>query len=230
VTAAVSDSVGVLNPDSNTIFGRIVSGSDVEDWCIALLKRWMSTYLSEVERQHGLPALHYARPRSYVRTISFDQWPEDQLPRIVMASAGQATPPSRDSNGLYWCKWLMGFGCVCSAKYQELAHEMALNYVAAARTLIIQRPSLDGNADGITWLDERYDDLAYDDLRSLSSGQAHFTVEVQNSATANAGPLLPDPPKDAPWAPWPTVQTHEEQLINYGTDPLPDPIPQREED
>lgn len=221
MSAPVSDPVGELNPDPDSIFGRIVTGSDVEDWCIALLKRWTSTYLAEVERQHGLPQLHYARPRSFVRTASFDQWPEDQLPRIVMASAGQATPPRKRGDGRYQCWWVMGFGCVCSARYQEEAHEMALDYVAAVRTLIIQRPSLDGHAHGTVWLDERYDDLVYDDSRSLSSGQAHFTVEVEDVASANAGPLLPDPPSVDPWAPWPLVQTHEEHVINYGTDPLP---------
>ena len=220
MSSPVSDPVGALNPDPLSIFGRIVSGSDVEDWCIALLKRWTSTYLSEVERQHGLPTLHYARPRSFVRTISFDQWPEDQLPRILMASAGQATPPKKDADGRYRCWWVMGFGCVCSARYQEEAHEMALDYVAAVRTLFLQRPTLDDHANGVVWLDERYDDLVYDDLRSLSSGQAHFTVEVENVSSAYAGPLAPEEPSDEPWAHWPIVLTHDEQVINYGTDEL----------
>jgi hypothetical protein len=228
--STVSDSHGVLNPDPLSIFGRIVTGSDVEDWCIALFKRWISTYLSEVERQHELAQGYYARPRSFVRAISFDQWPEDQLPRLVMTSAGQATPPTKDSRGLYTCRWVMGFGCVCSARYQEEAHEMALIYVAAVRTLIIQRPDLDGYASGTVWLDERYDDLVYDDSRSLSAGQAHFTVTVEECATANAGPTAPDVPQDDPWAHWPIVETHEEQVLNFGTSPLPIPTPTQEED
>jgi hypothetical protein len=218
---SVSSSVGALNPDPRSIFGRIVSGADVEDWCIELLKAWTSTYLSEVERQHGLPGMHYARPRSYVRTISFDQWPEDQLPRIVMASAGQAVPPRKNGDGTFRCWWVMGFGIVCSTRYQQESHEMALNYVAAVRTLFIQRPSLGGNANGVVWLDERYDDLTYDDTRSLSSGQAHFTVEVDNVASAGAGPTKPDVPSDDPWPYWPIAETVDEQVISYGTEPLP---------
>lgn len=222
MSSAVSDSAGALNPDPRSIFGRIVSGSDVEDWSIALLERWSSTYLAEVERQHGIRT-PYARPRSYVRTASFDQWPEDQLPRIVMASAGQATPPRKGGDGLFRCWWVMGFGVVVSARYQQEAHEMALNYVAAVRTLFVQRPDLDGHANGVVWLDERYDDLVFDDTRSLSSGQAHFTVEVDDVASANAGPTAPDVPSDDPWPYWPIAQTHDEQVIGYGiTEPLPE--------
>jgi hypothetical protein len=212
----------VLNPDPGSIFGRIVAGSDVEDWCSDLLKRWFSTYLSEVERQHGLPELFYSRPRAFVPTVSFDKWPEDQLPALMVSSTGTPQPPKRLGDGTYRAWWLMGLYVVCSARTQAESKVMARHYTAAVRDLFLQRPSLDGQANGTDWVDEDYRDLTYDDLRSLSSGAVHFIVEVENVASANAGPLSPDSPSDDPWAHWPTVQTHEETVINYGTDPLPE--------
>ena len=209
-------------PYKPSIFGRMVSGGDVESWCVALAKRWMGTYMSEAERQAGIPAGTYARPRSYVRTISFDKWPEDQLPAFMLVSAGIASAPTREGDGTYSARWLMGLGLLCSARTQQESHDMALLMTEAARTLFVQKASLDGHADGTQWLDERNDDLTYDDIRSLSSGQAHFAVTVADVVSAGKGPAAPDPPlvpDTDPWADWPVVQTHDEVVV-HETDPL----------
>jgi len=195
-----------------SIFGRIVAGGDVETWCIDLCRKWIGTYLAEVERQHGITAGTYARPKSYVRTISFDKWPEDHLPGLMLISTGIARPPRKEGDGTVTADWLMGLGVLCSAKTQQASHDMAQLLTAAVRTLFLQKPSLDGHADGVAWLDERHNDLAYDDQRSLSSGQAIFQVTVHGVAVANAGPSYPLAPLDpdtTPWPDWPTVQTVE---------------------
>jgi hypothetical protein len=198
--------------DPTSIFGRIVSGDDVEQWCVDLFVRWMGTYLSEVERQHGLTAGSWARPRTFRRSLSLDKWPEDQLPAVVLVSTGLATPPVKAGDGKFRARWLMGLVVICSARTEELSHDMARHYCAAIRTLLEQRPSLDGYADGVQWLDESYNDLNFDDSRSLCTGRAVFAVEVDDVMSANSGPVTPDDPLSPdtdPWAPWPTVETVE---------------------
>ncbi len=204
---------------TTSIFGRIVAGADVETWCIDLAQRWFSTYLAEVERQHNIVAGTIARPRVYVRTTSFDKWPEDQLPALMLVAQGILTPPVKHGDGTYTARWLMGLAAVCSARTQQESHDLASLYMAALRNLFIQRPSLDGHANGVDWVDERNDDLEYDDQRSLSSGRAQFLVQVENVSVADAGPVTPDKPLTPdtdPWPGWPTVQTVDVELINEG--------------
>ena len=194
---------------TDSIFRPIVTGYDVEQVVMGLFKRWFGTYLSEVERQHERPAGYWQRPRSYTRTMSFDKFPEDQLPAIILISSGLAEQPRRGGDGSYNARWLMLFGCLCSARTQQDAHDMAHDYAAAVHTLMVQKPSLDGHADGLTWLYDRTDDLAHSDIRSLASCTAGFSVQVNGVASAYGGPVTPDEPLDPdtlPWPDWPRVK------------------------
>lgn len=194
-----------------SIFGQIVTGADVEEWCLATLRKWSSTYLAELEDHHELARGALPRIRTYTTTPSFDNWPEDQLPALMLVSVGLAEPPFKQGSGEYRARWQMGLACVCSASKMEQSHRLAMLYVAAHRALLVQRPSLDGHAHGVVWQDENYDDLPLDDARSLAAGQAVFTVEVHDVTTANAGPLTPsEPPEPDPTVPygdWPTAET-----------------------
>jgi hypothetical protein len=204
----------VLEP---SIFGPIVAGSDVEEWTLALLKRWISTYLAEVERQHGMSGHDLPRPKGYAIGMSFDKWPEDQVPGILVVSRATAGTPRRGGDGGYWARWSIDAGAVCSAATQADSHRLAELYAAAIRTLILQRPSLDGQVQGgIEWLGENYDDLGYDETRSLYAAKTMFTVQVNQVTFANAGPTTPDAPlapdDTVPWADWPTVETVEHEI------------------
>lgn len=201
-----------------SVFGEIVTGRSIEEWCVQLAQRWISTYLSEIERQAGLERFHWQRPRAYVRTVSFDKWPEDQLPALMFVSSGIAAPPTRTGDGLYTVRWLMNVAALCSASTQQASHDMAHDLIAATEALFVQRPSLDGHADALDWLGVRVDDLGYDDgARSLSSAQALFSVEVRDVISAYAGPAAPDEPSDDPWPNWATARTVEVNSLPHET-------------
>jgi hypothetical protein len=72
-----------------------------------------------------------------------------------------------------------------------------------------------GHAEAVDWLDERYDDLAYDDTRSHSSGQAHFAVEVANVGSSYGGPVEPMLPSDLPYPDWFDVETVDVDVLNH---------------
>jgi len=194
----------------SSIFGPIVSGGDVEQWCLEVLEKWSGTYLAELERIHGLTAGELQRPRRFLVGQTLDKWPEDQVPAVVLVSAGLAEPPKRRGDGTYDARWLMGLGCVCSARTEEKTHALAQIQLAAHRQILLQRPSLEGRAAGMTWLDDDYAQLPYDDNRSLGAAMAFFTVQVNGVGQTGAGPVTPaDPlsPDTDPWPAWPEVDT-----------------------
>jgi hypothetical protein len=204
--------VTVLYPATQpSIFGPIVSGHDVEQWSLALIRKWFSTYLAEKEAQDGLTRGALQRPRGYVIAPSLDKWPEDQLPAIVLVSVGLAERPLKEGSGRYRARWDMGVACICSARTQSESHANAQRYMAALRLIFIQRPSLDGKASGVDWQGEQYDQLDYDDLRSIDGGFGQFTVEVEDIALAGGGPATPDvplaPDDTLPWPDWTAVET-----------------------
>jgi hypothetical protein len=217
-----------------TIFDRIVTGSDVEQWTLDCLKTWSSTYLAELERQHGLQEGSLQRIRGWVTSPSVDKWPEDQLPVALLVSVGLAERPLRDGAGRYRGRWQMGLSVVCSARTAEQTHVLAMLYVAAHRALLLQRQSLDGKAAGVVWQAETYTDLPFDDTRSLEAGQALFTVEIEDITSAWAGPDTPSQPLDPDtqaWPLWPTVKTHTEQVkhVDEITQPQVTPYTNEEE-
>jgi len=200
----------IYPPTQPSIFGRIVSGHDVEQWCMTTIRKWFGTYLAEKEQQDGLTRGELQRPRGYVIAPSLDKWPEDQLPAVVLVSVGLAERPLKDGGGRYRGRWDMGVACVCSARTQMESHANAQRYMAALRDLFLQKPSLGGMASGVDWQGEQYDQLDYDDLRSIDGGFGQFTVEVENIALAGGGPATPNEPLDPdtlPWPDWPVVQT-----------------------
>jgi hypothetical protein len=195
---------------TDTIFGPILGVGDLEDWAVALCRKWFSTYLAETERQHGIEAGTLQRIRGWALGPSFDKWPEDQVPGLLIVSPGALERPRHDGAGLYRVRWQLDVGVLCSARTQRLSRQQATLYGAAVRDLFLQRPSLEGHTAGLDWLGDSYDDLDYDDTRSLASARNRFAVEVAGVGQTGAGPVTPDDPLDPdtdPWPLWPIAET-----------------------
>lgn len=202
---------------TTTIFERIVTGDDVEQWVMTLVHRWIGTYLSEVERQHGVEAGTLQRPRGWSIGPTADKFPEDQVPCVILISRGWARNPRMDGAGHYAAFFDMALGVVCSARTEKETRLMAMWYTAALATLLAQRQSLDGNADGTEVIIADWTELPYDDQRSLALAVVGFVVQVENSFSSRAGPLTPDDPLDPdtlPWPPWQDVQEYEITVDN----------------
>ena len=187
---------------------------------MALFKRWFGTYLCEVERQHGVAENTLTRPRGWVTAPSFDKWPEDQVPAVVVVSIGLAEQPLKDGSGRYRAKWDIVAGAVFSARTQQESRLGSMFYIAALRALLVQRPSLDSGGIGVEWLDEDYTVLEFNDERSLAAGAGRFQLEFDDVVSARAGPLDTDEPQDecAPWSPWSIVQEVDVDVFNVKVD------------
>lgn len=184
-------------------FGQIIDGSYVEQAVIDLLKVWSPSYLAEVARQRSLASL--PNIRTYTVTSQFEKWPEDQLPTVLVISTGLAEPPKQRGDGKIDVCFLTGLAVIVSADTPENTNKIAKAYTAAIRAALAQHKSLGGKTDGLTWLDEKYDDLPPEQTRTIGAGQLVFEVDVKNVTDASAGPLSPtiEDPGD-----WPQVLTH----------------------
>jgi hypothetical protein len=195
---------------TDTIFGRIVTGADVEDWVFAVLQKWSCTYMAEIERQHGLTAGTLPAVRAWVPAQDYNKWPEDQVPGVMVISTGTAERPTKDGQGHYRARYAINVAVLVSAATQPQTHRLADLYLEAHKLALVQHQSLEGHADGVDWVFTDLGKIPYDDLRSLGGGEARFVVDVTDVATVDAGPATPDEPQvpcTDPWPLWPTVKT-----------------------
>ena len=199
-----------------SMFGRIVTGDDVETWVLDCLKRWSGTYLSELERQHGMTAGGLARVRAFRTAQSYDKWPEDQLPCVIVRSVGIGELPLMDGDGWYTARYVMQLDNVVSANTEDASHRLAMLYAAAHGALLKQRPSLDGKANGVRWMTDDYTQQAFEARRTLACSTVVVEVIVENVVNARMGPTTqndPLTPDTDPWPDDPQAETHKETVV-----------------
>jgi hypothetical protein len=187
---------------------------------LAVLKRWSGTYIAEVERQHSFTAGELQRVRGWVLAPSFDKWPEDQVPGVLVVCTGLVPPPLKTGDGYYRARWNVQVGVLCSARTQQQSHEQAMLMLAAHKAIIAQHPSLEGVANGVQWIDEQYDALAYDDVRSLYAGTVTFAIEIADVLNTLDGPVTPSEPLVPETDPWPL--DHDVETVVVEVDNYPD--------
>lgn len=194
-----------------SIFKTIANAAAVEQAVLTFYQSWMPTYIAEVERQAGLDAQSLPMIRSFQNRTEFQDWPEEQLPTLIVVSPGFIGEPRQAGDGTYLAPFSIGVASVVSARDKASTNQLAKLYAAAARAAILQHQSVGGIAEGVDWLDERYSDVPEESGRTLASGQAIFRVWIPNAVTAGEGPKEPlEDPYDAPA--WPTVATTEVQV------------------
>ena len=56
---------------------------------------------------------------------------------------------------------------------------------------MLQHPSMGGFAQGCRWIDEDYDELGYDDSRTIAAGIVSLGLEVNEVLNCYGGPKAP---------------------------------------
>lgn len=183
----------------NAQFGPIKSGLQVEQALTTTVQQWASTYLAEAAAQHGIERTKLPLFRSYSSKLVIAKAAEDQMPACVIVAPGTASTPVRNS-GRVTATWSAGVGCIVSGKDEVSTYNLARIYVAALRTLLLQKSDLGGFAAGVDLVSERYDDLDSKQLRSLCAGVVQLYVQVNNITDTQLGPLAPatDPTQPMP--------------------------------
>jgi len=178
--------------------GQIVTGEAVEVAMLDTLQTWLQTYIAEIERQTGRDPESIPMIRSWSTSTQFDAQSEDQLPRVMLIATGMSGEPQRDGSGSYDARWGVAVGVIASASTQSATNALAKLYAAAIRTAVVQHRSLGGFALGTEWLDERYDDLTTDGIRTLAGARLVFEVEVADIVRSNGPRDVPEDPYEAP--------------------------------
>jgi hypothetical protein len=206
-----------LAPFASAI-GPIVTGAEVEQAALDVLRRWSSTYLAHLEVQHGLEPGALPRLRAWTTAPEFEKWPEDQLPAVLLVSPGISEEPLPDGAGYYRVRFSLGVAVIVSAASLADTARLAKWYGAVMRTILLQHQSLEGFAGGITWVDENYDDVPSEDTRTLGASQSIFAVEVRGFARRWNGPATPfrlpgDDPDGPPSEPPPLGPMPDDPII-----------------
>jgi hypothetical protein len=204
-------------------FKNILTGSEVEQWVIDIIKKWAETYIDEVQFQIGWQGNQIPNPRSYTTRTRVRHFEDDQLPQCVVVSPGLADMPKREGDGTYRAEFSVGVSVICSAQDESSTKALARFYAAVTRAILVQHSSLDGHASGLEWRDESYDDIQDDaDVsRVMAAGSNYFRIEVPEVVTWGSGPKFVKPPTpdtdpwpgESRWPPPPIAPDPQEQTV-----------------
>jgi hypothetical protein len=108
------------------LFGPVFTGEELETAIVEFLGLWSPTYLALIERRFGLAPHKLPKVKSWVTTPQDpEKWAEDQLPSILIVSAGLAKAPTTDGAGNLRATWNVGLASVCSANTEENTRRLA---------------------------------------------------------------------------------------------------------
>lgn len=194
-----------------SIFGDVNIASQLEQAVIDTLQKWFATYLTEYELQAGLipnntTPLKHPLPKSYYSADQLDKPDADMLPCIVVVNPGMSTktPPKQEGDGTFRVFFNVGIGCFVGTTTRAETLKLVRVYTAICRMIMLQKQSLGGFADGVTWLDESYDDnFPFVDKQTIGAGQVVFEVEISGFMDRFAGPKTVDPSPTQPGSNWP---------------------------
>lgn len=182
------------------IFNQIKIADDLEEAVKLNLNRWFPVYLRELEIQAGIAPNSLMDPQAYLTSSKIDKEAGDQLPAIVCVSPGlSGTKPRQEGDGSISAFFSIGIGVFVGAGTRSDTNRLVRIYTAIVRTIMIQKRSLGGYANGTIWLDESYDDeFSFTDNQTVAAGQVVFEVEVAGVVNRYGGPASYGQPEPAP--------------------------------
>lgn len=188
------------------VFGQIVSADAVEEAVRETLELWLPTYIASVERQQGKPEAFYGSIQSFLAAGQLNHYSEHHMPLCVVVCPGLGERPTVDGDGVVSGAFALAVGIVASADDHDNTDAAAKAWGAAVRACLLQKADLGGIADRVTFQDEQYDELPWEESRSFVGGRITFTVHVDELAhttmSETAGLLeVPDDPYEEPDAP-----------------------------
>lgn len=171
------------------VFGPIITGKDVREAVVVMIKRWEPTYRALINDRYdkALPAF-----RSYVAAVDLDKMVEDQVPSCVVVAPGLMDVPERHARDGYVARWAVGVGVVVSGLSRENTLELAELYAAIVRSIILQQYDESGIINATYWVGERYDELDTTNARTLAAGVVQFGMDVESVVNPIFGPATPD--------------------------------------
>lgn len=176
-----------------SIFGRIVTSTQVEAAVVDTLRTWLPDYLAEVCRQSGRDPATLPPPVAgdIFAMAQMQRRTSDKLPSIVVNVTGE-TKPVKMGRGKFRFTWPLDVVIGVGARDMQLALEGRGIYAGAVRALLVQKCGLDGFAAAIRPVGAAYDDATQSETRD-TIGFAHmqFEIDVDDVVAHGMGPATP---------------------------------------
>lgn len=161
----------------------LVTGHDVKEAVRGCLAAHLPPVLAALSA--GLDAPLAAPTAYYAPTIEAVRKDAAELPALAVLSPGMAGPMRRDENGIFTADWNIVIGLWIRSEegtYDATARDTVL-YSAAVRTVLAERPLLDGFAQDVFDVEEGdYGTVAADAARTLGEASISCTVRVFDAA------------------------------------------------
>lgn len=201
-----------------TTFPHMLSGRHVEQAVIETCVNWGEEFVSEAERQFGIPPRAVPVPAEgqfTSKSTEFEKWPEDQTPAVLVLAPGLTGKPRREADRSLTAPVAVGLGFLCGTGHGSGANrELAQLYAAAYCELMLRKPlTLVGvplGVDSVEYIDERYNDIPGNRERMLGAARLVFVVNVKNWRSLKGQPPEAEPrpdPYQTPGPEWPRVET-----------------------
>lgn len=178
--------------------GPIVGGDTIAVAVLDTLKKWMPTYLAEIERQRNIDAGRLPAVAAWqLMTVGQRRLPDWPCPAVaVIPLTGAASGASTDHvHGLFTVQ----INTFVETNSWESTALTAARYTAAVRACLLQQSTLGGVAQTVEWLDETYRGVEIDDTSFRGGGVCIVGVHTPNSTKVR--PVLTDPSTSPPTPP-----------------------------
>ena len=222
--------------------GPMISGYAIEAAVELTLRNWLTAYLCEAERQHGLEAGLTAWPRGWAHIGSdLQKYAQDQLPCVVIMAGGIVDRPVYRAmpaaigriavpRGNMTAVFRVEVAVILGAAYDRTARRSSQLYAVALRSCLQQRP-LDVPdeftfelAAEIRERGEEYDLLDFERTRTYAAADVRLDISVDNVGLTDGGPppeaTHPVDPTD-PWEPWAQVSRTDVEVDKRPLDESP---------
>jgi hypothetical protein len=196
------------------VLGPAVSATTVEQRIADFVEPFLPDYFALAEREGGWDRGEIERPLSIVPASRLDRWPETQLPVLIVVCPGPTERPERRGDGSYRAKFSVQFAPVVSADSETNTRRLAQAHAFAMRMLVIQHKSFGGFADESAWLGETFDEIPFEQTRTVQAGAVLFEVAVPNVGSEGFGLREPSADPDAPGE-WPEATVVDTVVDSY---------------
>lgn len=174
-----------------SLFGENKTRKDLQNAVQQTIERWLEDYLAEYERRHKLDPQTIPVFKEYSQVNEFRNWADDETPVCVIVSPGLHEPPAMKGDGHYDGKFDLGVACIVQANVREKTNDLASIYGPIIRQLLLQQRGLGGFSSGLTYEDEKYDDVPESEDRAQAVAQVIFTVDVPGIVNYKKGIIDP---------------------------------------
>lgn len=198
-------------------FGPLVTSPDVDDAVTATILEWFPTYMYRLAEERNLDMNQIQLPKSgqIVTVIDDDQFPDYNLPSLIVTTAQTEGAPEQDGNGNYYAAWNVVVSAIVKGRNPLETRQLAGWFEGCVRRLLVQQgTALPGE---VKWRGSNVAPVVdpTNAGRFLAAGMGNYIVYVDRVVQEGVGPNTSGeeyPPAD-PTDP----ETPYEDLVTVGS-------------